>query len=287
MGESLAQRATLLFKLYLDRRQFRGPSEFSYRILRRIRGRYRLRITARDGTFRATVSLRRNTSDLATFEQTFANNSFNLRRLARWREICDLYGRIAREGTPLILDLGANVGLASLYFAKNWPRAQIIAVEPEAQNYRVTCDNLAGIPNTLPIHAGVASEDGTVRIVDPRAEAYAMRTEITAQGAPGAIPAFSVQSLLRKAVADAIPFIVKIDIEGFERNLFSKNSDWVELFPIIIIELHDRIVPGEGVASNFLRVIAQQNRDFIVIEDNVISIRNASSAAPADEWRTA
>lgn len=275
MGESLAQYATLLFKLYLDRRRFHGPSEFSYRILGGARGPYSIKVTARDGGFRATVSLRRNTSDLATFEHVFANNAFNLRRLARWREISELYARLARQGIPLILDLGANIGLASLYFAKNWPQAQIIAVEPEVQNYHMMCRNLAGIANALPRHAAVASEDGAVRILDPNAEAYAMRTEIVAGETPESIPALSVQSLLEKASPGATPFIAKIDIEGFEHDLFSKNTGWVEAFPIIIIEPHDWMLPGEGTASNFLRVIAQQNRDFIIVGENVISVSNA------------
>jgi hypothetical protein len=44
--------------------------------------------------------------------------------------------------------------------------------------------------------------------------------------------------------------------------LFSKNTDWVALFPVIIIELHDWLMPGEGRSNNFLRTIAQHDRDF-------------------------
>lgn len=277
MGEPLAQIAKLLFKLYCDRRRFRGRSEFSFRILHGTRERYRIRVAARDNAFRTTISLRRDTSDLATFEQVFANNAFNLRRLARWREICHLHASIASHGTPLIVDLGANIGLASVYFAKNWPRAQLIAVEPEARNYRMTCDNLADIPNALPVHAAVASDDGAVRIVDPGADAYAMRTESVAADAPGSIPALSVQSVLQKALPGAVPFIVKIDIEGSEGELFSKNTGWVGRFPIVIIELHDWMLPGTATASNFLRVIAGQGRDFVVIGENVVALWNGPS----------
>ncbi|MGH7056697.1 MAG: FkbM family methyltransferase, partial [Acetobacteraceae bacterium] len=169
MAESLAQYATLLFKLYLDRRRFRGAREFAFRLRVGGRDRYRIGISARDGTFRADVSLRRNTSDLATFEQVFANNAFNLRRSARWHDILALYDGLVRQGTPLILDLGANVGLVSLYFAKNWPGARIVAVEPETQNYCLMRDNLSGLANVLLLHAAAASEDGSVRIVDPGA----------------------------------------------------------------------------------------------------------------------
>jgi FkbM family methyltransferase len=284
MSESLAQWATLLFKLFVDRRRFRGRSEFYYRIMRGVSGRYRVKIVAKDSAFQTIVSLRRETSDLATFEHIFANNDYNLRRLARWDEIFYLYSWLADEGLPLILDLGANIGLAALYFAKNWPKAHLIAVEPEEQNYRVMCDNLSGIKNVQLLHAAVASVDGAVKIVNPDAEAWEFRTEVATPETAETIDALSVQSLLRMAPPGSLPFIVKIDIEGFESNLFSENTDWVALFPIIIIELHDRILPRQGAATNFLRVIAQQNRDFLFIAENVISIENTpQSALPIGE----
>ena len=65
--------------------------------------------------FRGTVALRRGTSDLLTFRQVLGANEYNLRRLARWQEIVALYADIEK---PLILDLGANIGLATLYFAQ-------------------------------------------------------------------------------------------------------------------------------------------------------------------------
>jgi hypothetical protein len=42
--------------------------------------------------------------------------------------------RVRPHQRPLILDLGANIGLATLYVAKNWPKAHIIAVEPNKAN---------------------------------------------------------------------------------------------------------------------------------------------------------
>ena len=36
-----------------------------------------------------------------------------------------------------IVDLGANIGLATLYFAARYPQASILAVEPAAENFNV------------------------------------------------------------------------------------------------------------------------------------------------------
>jgi FkbM family methyltransferase len=276
MREFLLFYSKLQAKRLLYRVRFRSAPEFTYRVRRGSAGRYRIHVAARDSAFRAILSLRRHTSDLGSFLQVFGNNDYNLRRLERWDDIFLLYRILCNVGSPLILDLGANVGLASLYFAKNWPNANIIAVEPEERNYRLMCENLAGIDNVRPLHAAVAGEDAAVKIVDPNAQAWMMRTEVVGSDTNGAIAALSVQSLLRLAPQGSLPFIVKIDIEGFESNLFSKNTDWVELFPVIIIELHDWLLPGQGSASNFLRVIAQHDRDFICVSENVVSIANTA-----------
>jgi hypothetical protein len=50
----------------------------------------------------------------------------------------------------------------------------------------------------------------------------------------------SVNQILKEYKKEnEITFIIKIDKEGFENELFSKNIEWIDIFSIIIIELHD------------------------------------------------
>lgn len=269
----------LLLKLFVDRRPFRGASEFSFRFLPAQQGQHRILVSSRQGAFRRTVALRQDSSDLSTFEQIFADTHYNHRRLTRADEITRMYETMAAEAQPLILALGANVGLSPLYFAKNWPAASILAVEPDPQNFRLLCENTAGVDNIVPINAAVASEDGAVRISNADEEAWARRTEAAAPGAAESIPALSVASLIKRAAGGCRPFIAKIDIEGFESNLFSKDTAWVDLFPVLYIELHDWMLPGHGTSHNFLRVISQLQRDFILSGENVVSIAHAAQPA--------
>jgi FkbM family methyltransferase len=266
---SIPQYARLLAKLFLDRRPHHGLSEFVFGFPVPTGRYYRLKMKAPG--FRRTVALRRGTSDLATFGQVFGNNEYNLRRLARWHDILALYSHIER---PLILDLGANIGLATLYFAKNWPKAHIIAVEPDKGNFRLLKANIEGMSNIKPIEGAVASEDGAVQIANPDDEAWTRRTERVNSIGPNSIPAYSMKSLMGFA-PEAQPFIAKIDIEGFESELFSRDTEWIKAFPIIIIELHDWMLPGQGTSSNFLRLIASEKRDFLIIGENIISLANS------------
>jgi hypothetical protein len=112
-----------------------------------------------------------------------------------------------------------------------------------------------------------------VEIVNPDAPPWEFRTEKVASIGPKSIPALSVEYLTALA-PDATPFLVKIDIEGFEEDLFSQNIQWIKAFPIVIIELHDWMLPGRGSSNNFLRAIANENLDFVIIRENVILIAN-------------
>lgn len=266
--------ARAMLKMFLDRREYRGATEFSFGWRPAKDNCHRIRIEARDGDFESTVMLRRDTSDIPTFEQVFAYNSFNLRHLPRWGAISAAYSHYDPNRKPLILDLGANIGLASLYFAKNWPNAEIVAIEPVSDNYQLMLQNLAGRRNVHPVHAAVACEDGIVRITNPGAEMWAYRTETTQEGNEGTVPAMSIASIMKlpQLGGESVPFIIKIDIEGFESNLFSKNTEWVASFPIIIIELHDWMADQRGSSRAFLQTIAKYDRDFFFRGENIFSL---------------
>src|SRR5262245_37259247 len=58
--------------------------------------------------------------------------------------IQDAYGfnGVPFESHDVVIDIGAHVGLVSLYLAKRWPSLRIHAFEPHPTNYRNAVDNL-------------------------------------------------------------------------------------------------------------------------------------------------
>lgn len=281
LRKRISARVRLLRKMYLDRRRHRGARDYAFRWHRSEGPLHVISVRHRSNGFRADLHLRRDTTDLATFEQVFCNHDYNLRRLARWTDIVATYERLSREGSPLILDLGANVGLATVQFRSQWPKSFVVSVEPDDANFAILRRNVEPLGNTLPVHAAVAATDGFARIVDPAAAAWAKQTELTAEST--GTRAVSVATLLeeaRKRQPDCQPFLCKVDIEGFEANLFSANTEWVAQFPLIVIELHDWMLPGQGKARTFLRAVAEHDRDFVHLGENVFSIRNDRRLAP-------
>jgi hypothetical protein len=74
--------------------------------------------------------------------------------------------------------------------------------------------------------------------------------------------------------AGRVPFIAKIDIEGGEAELFAAETGWVDQFPLLIVELHDWLLPRAGTSRSFLRCVAGLDRDFVYLGENVFSIAN-------------
>jgi hypothetical protein len=57
------------------------------------------------------------------------------------------------------------------------------------------------------------------------------------------VKAYSIPEILEQAMTDRID-ILKLDIEGTEKELFSGATNWLDRVSIIVIELHDRYEPG-------------------------------------------
>ena len=85
----------------------------------------------------------------------------------------------------------------------------------------------------------------------------------------------SINGILSDPTYDACePFIVKIDIEGGEQDVFSGNTEWVARTPVLIIELHDWLIPKGGTSGPFLKCISALDRDFVYIGEAIFSIAN-------------
>jgi Methyltransferase FkbM domain len=70
------------------------------------------------------------------------------------------------------------------------------------------------------------------------------------------------------------PLILKVDIEGGEKELFSGECNWLEQIPVVIIELHDWMLPGEANSRNFLKAISSFDFDFVYLNENAFCFNN-------------
>lgn len=200
----------------------------------------------------------------------------NLNKFSIARELREYYDLLLKEGyKPLILDCGSNNGASIKYFKLTYPESKIIGIEIDKENCILSHENLSADKNDIEIiHAGVSSRNGFGELIDPGLGNDAYRIE--PNSLKGEVQLISINSLLENEnQKDRVsPFLIKIDIEGGEQDLFSKNTEWVDRFPLIIIELHDWLLPKQNTSKNFLNVISKLNRRFTFRNENIFSVSN-------------
>src|SRR5262249_29903549 len=106
-------------------------------------------------------------SDVAGVRQIFGSREYDigapvqaagLRINARHRAILDA-GR-----KPVIVDAGANIGAAALWFRKKYPGAAVVAVEPDPGNVRALNCNLTGRHDMIVLAAAIGARSGFVEV---------------------------------------------------------------------------------------------------------------------------
>lgn len=178
------------------------------------------------------IFLQCRSTDITTFDKVFTKKEYDF----------DVV-----EPPSVIIDAGANVGLASVYFANRFPHARILSVEPEADNFGLLRKNVQPYPNVIPIHAALWHENTEIDLVDPGFGQWGFvtedRRESPAADARHRVKAVTVDRLMQEAGVDRVS-ILKMDIEGAEREVFSSSTSWLPRVDAIIVELHDRRKPG-------------------------------------------
>jgi FkbM family methyltransferase len=219
----------------------------------------------------------RNNYDLLTVHEIFQKEDYNLKTFKIWSSINEHYIRnVKNKNRPLIIDCGSNIGSSSNYFSKIFCDAFIVSIEPEINNFLMIKKNFPEINSDL-LNKAVSSDNKNYFIktsFDPRAHYVSNNTD------EQTINSITIEEILDKYKKNIFtPFLIKIDIEGFEENLFSENFKWIDKFLIIIIEIHDWMIPNKANSYNFVKALNQisteaKKRDLIISGENLISIRN-------------
>ena len=187
------------------------------------------------------VALRGSSSDIGSFNQIFLHR--------------DIDGPTPSSPPRFIIDAGANVGMSTLFYATEFPTAQIVAIEPEPENFAMLKRNCAGLPNIKCIQAALWGTEGqTLNLKNPGAGSWGYRTEAGADG--DLVPTVSIDGIMRESGFDRAD-IVKIDVEGAECDVFANAPNWLDRVSILAVELHDRFKPG--CARTFYTALGSRN----------------------------
>jgi FkbM family methyltransferase len=214
------------------------------------------------------ASLRPGTTDAEVFRQVFTHREYDLSRLRRLDQVKALYDAILKEGRePLIIDAGANIGVASLWFAHQFPHARIIAVEPEPANAALCRKNVSNLEKVHVEEAAVGASPGHITLDNPAQKAWSPRSERSTEG----IPIVTINDLVA-SVTGAELLIAKIDIEGFESDLFATNLQWLDSVRVVIVEIHDWMMPGRRTSFSLQRAMADRQFEMMISGENLVYV---------------
>jgi FkbM family methyltransferase len=132
---------------------------------------------------------------------------------------------------PRILDCGANIGMASLYWTRAAPAARITAFEPDPQLVPVLRENLSacGASAVEVIEAAVWRANGEIgfRSGSPDASRVDERQVVDAVSCVR----------LRDYLAEPVE-LLKLDIEGAEMEVLGDCADRLDSVALLFVEFH-------------------------------------------------
>jgi FkbM family methyltransferase len=138
----------------------------------------------------------------------------------------------ATDKSYAIMDCGANIGLASLYFLTRNSDNRSTCYEPDRENIDYLRRNLAAFADRVIIHqAALATEAGSATLFRAEDGKYSSLIASDKASSPDEVECRKFDDALKDVSADPRPVIVKIDVEGLELDLV-KSVKW-EDFPTI------------------------------------------------------
>lgn len=216
--------------------------------------------------------LRKRSTDIHVLRKIFRKREYDLGPHLQSERLRSRYEAILAQGkTPLIIDAGANIGASAVWFSSVFPAAQVAAIEPHPGNYAMCAMNTRDNPMIVSFHAAIGGLGGEVAIQDPGLSEWGIRTSREAGGQK--VKVMMIKDVVQSFSPNHTLLAVKVDIEGFESELFSHNLEWLDDVMAVLIEPHDWMLPGQFSSLSYQRAISSRQFEMVLVGENVVYVR--------------
>lgn len=190
--------------------------------------------------YKFPIKIRPQTTDSKVFREVFLFKEYDFK--------LDFSPRV-------IIDAGANIGLASVFFNAKFPGATIYAIEPDKSNFDTLVNNVTRYSNVVPVQSALWSSVTFLKIKNKDSDTWAFEVEEVSSDDLEGFKAVSISSIMNDYSIETID-LLKLDIEGAEREVFLTNFEyWLPRTKVIIIELHDWL--KEGCSRAFFSTVSK------------------------------
>ncbi len=165
--------------------------------------------------------------------------------------VTDEYGVASGLDSPnSVIDGGANIGLAAVYFLNRYPSARTISVEPFQGSVELCRKNLNPYAQRATVlHGAIWPDEGSL-CLDPHGDWANNRVRHSGPGEDGSVKALTMKSLI--SLGGGSIDLLKLDVEGSEKAIFGSGAEeWLPQVRNILIELH-----GPDCAERFFGAVA-------------------------------
>jgi FkbM family methyltransferase len=221
---------------------------------------------------RESFAIRPTGSDLFVASQIFGWEDYQLSDeiVARLNGVAKSWR--AGGDIPVVLDGGANAGYSSIYFANKFPDACVIAIEPDPNTFAMLKENTSRHERIKPVNGALWRDENGVELKHVPKGAWS--TSVVPSSIKGSVPSWRIEQILRSIPRGRV-LVLKLDIEGAERQVCEASPDIIRLAPCVMIEPHDYDRPGLGCLAPLYRAISGKEVDTLVQSDIMILLDSA------------
>jgi FkbM family methyltransferase len=172
-----------------------------------------------------TFEYRPGTTDLLVLEQVLLDREYQV-------------DAIDPASVEYIVDLGSNIGVTALFWAQHYPRARMILVEPDPDNFRLLRRNTAAFRNRCVLfNVAVSDRRGEIGFYRSEREYGHSILKTDDCVAELRVRTLTVSDLLAEAGFPRVD-LLKMDIEGGEQIVMPTIATWKHAPRYLIAELH-------------------------------------------------
>lgn len=154
---------------------------------------------------------------------------------------------VDQDHKGIIVDAGGYIGSTAIIFAKLFPKAKIITLEPEINNFRILKKNIKPYKNILALNCALISTKKKLNSYNLYQNVggecgFSFLKNNKSKLVQTKLKTISLDDIIKKFNKKIL--ILKLDIEGYEKQLLEFDKKMLKKIKIIFIELHERIVKG-------------------------------------------
>lgn len=216
--------------------------------------------------------IRRHSSDAAAFLQVF--------EIQEYQPLVSLIKSYKDISIKRIVDVGANVGYTSIYLLSKFPDAQVIAIEADPGNlgaFKINLD-MNKLHNYVMLHKALWKSSERVELSNSFRDHREWSRQVQSissskESLKNSIPGISLKDLFSEYSLDEVD-ILKIDIEGAEKEVFSDINASIEIMKrvkFLVIELHDEV----DFKSEFESILRSADFGFTYFGESLIGFNKS------------